>query len=245
MSDLYVSGHFTEILLNKIKPILQKLITNGGEDYSINQSDLTDKEKYIYEVTQQIIQLDDIFNQLELSITFLSNFRSTDKLKIKDITRADHIKYHIENYIIRIVGTYDRSLILTNEVFRLGNIPRNCTQNIILQNTKIKDTATFTILKEIEKFVQNFREERNLIIHRGIYSTKQLRSLELLYKSPLILDKDVVPKSLPKFLADKYVKNIKENTSKFNKKLFYLFSKLYKELEIQFNKELFLLKEHK
>ncbi len=61
----------------------------------------------------------------------------------------------------------DVALILTNEVFGLGNQERNCKSDIIKSNDYIRGTKVKTALDALEVLVKPYRRVRNVHVHRG------------------------------------------------------------------------------
>ena len=59
------------------------------------------KDKYIIDCFLAFGRVETCMEQLQHSPLFLSNFRSTESLKKNNITRFDHIIYHIESYYLR------------------------------------------------------------------------------------------------------------------------------------------------
>ena len=167
--------------------------------------------------------------QLDQTIQFLSNFRSTKKLKEYKINRYDHVVYHLENHLIRITSIFDRCLILTNQVFLLGNTPKNCKQYIIYNNQYVQGTIIVKILKKIEKHINPYRTKRNVIVHQEGYSHKDLRILE----ACSILEKqgeDFFHQYYYKRQIDGFVKERKAELEVFNNTLFRLIDDFLTEL---------------
>ena len=77
----------------------------------------------------------------------------------------------------------DVSLILTNDIFRLGNPERLCYPDNIIRNSWVISSNVHNTLNKLSRIVEPWREPRNLFIHRGweIYKDKltALQELEL------------------------------------------------------------------
>jgi hypothetical protein len=119
--------------------------------------------------------------QLTQSTIFLSNFRSTPQLRKHNIGRYDHIIYHLESFLVRITGTFDRCLILVNVVLDLGNEPEDCKYGLIKKNKHVKRTGVLGPLAEISRVVKPYRQQRNIVAHRKRYSEDELHTLEMLH----------------------------------------------------------------
>jgi hypothetical protein len=109
------------------------------------------------------------------------NFRATPALKKQGVTRDKHIAYHLEGYLVRTTSVFDRRLILTNDVFRLGNPPRNCRRDVILSNSYVKNSVVAKSLTLMEKVVDQFKQARHAVAHRAGYSDEELYRLGIFY----------------------------------------------------------------
>lgn len=146
---------------------------------------------YSVQVVFAIAEVLTTFNQLNQTIIYLANYRITESLKKRGINRCNHILYHLENYYIRTQSLYDKTLILVNDVFRLGNTEENCKDKIILSNGYLQGHRILVLLKELRNILNKFRSPRNEIIHikRYNWGTKreeEFKNVEMLFT----LDKD-------------------------------------------------------
>jgi len=97
------------------------------------------------------------------------------------ITRAGHLQYNIENYLIRTQSLHDRVLKLVNVVFHLGLHPRDCRHDTISENIHVEITDVPVKLKSIRKLLERYKKERNIVIHHESYNEDDLRKLEMFY----------------------------------------------------------------
>lgn len=170
--------------LNHLGQIAGKIIADTTEQ---NDSSLVPlrkyepHEEYLTEVLLAAGEVDTILTQIDHSILFMSNFRSTPKLKENEIGRFNHIVYHIENYLIRLTGCFDRALILVNVALDLGNSPQDCSYWLLKKNKHVKDSGVLGPLGEMNGIVKPFKAHRNVVAHRKRFSEPSLRELELLH----------------------------------------------------------------
>ena len=175
-----------------------------------------------------------VCNQLEQSIYFMTNFRSTRKLKDNNINRYDHILYHLESHLIRITSCYDRCLILANNIYMLGNTDSNCKHNIIINNKYIKGSSVGCKLESIYNFIQPYRKKRNIVIHHAGYNHIDLRKIE----GMSILEKqeeDIFLKYYFKKIIDNFIFDRKSELSEFNNNLFKLIDEFLLEVLVEFH----------
>jgi hypothetical protein len=147
-----------------------------------------------------------VCEQLEQAVAFLINYRATPAARKEGMTRYKYIAYHLEGYFVRTATVFDRSLILANEVLRLGNPPRNCRRDVILSNSQVKGSGVAQSLTLMGKAVDRFKSTRNLVVHRAGYTDEDLHRLGVFYfvaqNRPA-----AVPKYIVNLAANRYVKS--------------------------------------
>ena len=77
------------------------------------------------------------------------------------------LDYHYSYYVVTLVSLADIALVLTNSVFRLGNRERDCKADLITRNLWVAQTPAKAAIEELAKFIQPYKEGRNLHVHRG------------------------------------------------------------------------------
>jgi hypothetical protein len=145
------------------------------------QRDYTEKEKYVVFVLLAAKEVTTCYDQMCQALLYLSNFRTTKSLKNAGINRFKHIVFNIENYFIRISSLLDKTLVLINEVYMLGNSNENCKEHIIFKNKHLKNTKVLDLTKKLKKKTNDYREKRNKIIHTERYRDKELNQIEGMY----------------------------------------------------------------
>jgi hypothetical protein len=231
MIDRIINHNFLNSLAEYARPVIDlhdENLSNIREGFAPKRNLRVDEE-YLRTTLLCGGELATTCSQLDQTIQFLSNFRSTKKLKEYKINRYDHVVYHLENHLIRITSIFDRCLIFTNQVFLLGNTPKNCKQYIILKNQYVQGTIIAKILKKIEKHINPYRTKRNVIVHQEGYSHKDLRILE----GYSILEKqgeDFFHQYYYKRQIDGFVKERKAELEVFNNTLFRLIDDFLTEL---------------
>lgn len=136
-------------------------------------------EFYLMRVGNRLATLLTHCEQLVHAILFLSNYRETTATRRAGVTRAKHIRYGIESYIVRTQTLYDLVLKLVDAVFHLTNADTQCRHPTIVQNLRVKRTNIPKLLEKLQKKLTDFRDARHKIIHHGGYQEKDLCRLEL------------------------------------------------------------------
>ena len=180
-----------ENLKNKLNSLASEFINKNLDKTPIEKGkETTPKIDYLIESFLALAEIENIFEQLEQTPYFLSNFRQTKKLKEKGISRFNHIIYHIESYLFRITGIMDRMMLLLNIVFETNLVPEKCkSYNFLLNNEgkegkyagiiKKSDPELYLELNLLSLLIQDFRKIRNEIAHQKRFNSKDLRNIEL------------------------------------------------------------------
>ena len=139
----------------------------------------TDQEEYLRACLILAGEVSVACDQLQYALAYLSGYQTRKTSDGELITRADYIAYQLENLYLRFVIIPDRSLRLTNEVFRLGLPARECGIRTVTDNQHLRSTPVRTRLRAIEKIVKPYREMRNTIAHLARYNDPALSKVEV------------------------------------------------------------------
>jgi hypothetical protein len=228
-----------------IKPLLERksyelieLVEETGEIQKNTETVLDEPEFYYVTVFSQASALLDGIRRLESAKEFIRKFPNPRSYEEKGISQFYWIEYHYSFFIITFNSLFDMALILTNTIFQLGNLERNCKPHIIKDNTHIKNTQVEKSLKKIEKITSTYRSQRNLFIHRGespnivkIIDSDTLDMLKLHSSVHITQSKPVVPiETLDlayKYESEKICSELETEISKVQKAIYNLFTNLY------------------
>lgn len=176
---------------------------------------LTPAEEYVKQCMASAGELVFVCDQLEYARVYLSGYRQRRTAGGSLITRADHVAYHVENFVIRLGTVTDRALKLVSIVFQLGIPPKECRRSVVAENAHVALTAVRKRLDALEEAVSPHRATRNQIAHQERYSDERLRKWEVFY----VLQKSSGSESCPfvrryrvlyKTMADHDVKSRRE-----------------------------------
>jgi len=138
----------------------------------------TDQEEYLSSCLVSAGEVSVACDQLHYALAYLSGYRARNTSDGELITRADYIAYQMENLYLRLGMIPDRSLHLTNKVFRLGLPARQCTPLTVTDNEHVRHTAVRARLRAIDKIVQPYRQTRNKIAHFQRFNDSDLSDIE-------------------------------------------------------------------
>lgn len=168
-----------------------------------------------------------VCDQMAMATEFLTGYRDRFRKTRMLITRFDYIVYHIENHLIRSMSVLDRSLLLTNVVFRLGIPEQECRFKVVAHNEHVVRTRVAKSLRSLDALLNPLRSQRNIVIHRRGHSDSTLRRLEPYYilqkverKTPECDDPTVRLRFMFKSLTDQLVSKRKQELAAVNENVF-------------------------
>ncbi|WP_141400815.1 Cthe_2314 family HEPN domain-containing protein [Pseudoxanthomonas wuyuanensis] len=175
-------------------------------------------------------------DQLSFAVELLTNYDYSKKISA---SRADHLIYNIENYLVRVNAAYDRALQLVNSVFHLCVHEEHVTHGVIVTNTKVQHRPTVVAkLKALRKILDAYSQDRHTIIHKHSLLDAKMRRIELFYQDAIL---DAMPAekraNLKAFRATylrEFVVAKKQEFSNFNAKLALAVQDLFDVLAVEY-----------
>ncbi len=236
--DKIIGHNFTQNLLGD-SDVISKGRTFKASDIELENADFSEYEFYIHNTGFYYVHFLELCKQLENAPELLSNFRYDSNSKI---SRADHLTYNLENYIIRLTSISDRILQTINAVFHLCIDEKDVNERVILDNLKVSRTDLPKFYNEFRKSLKEYTGDRNTIVHRHSFLDKQLKRIQIFYHKELakkmLFDsedgsrfKEIRKGVLTKFLADK-----KKECHSTNEKCFKTIIPILDILEDQYKK---------
>ena len=178
---------------------------------------LSPAEDYVRNCMLSAGELVTACDQLQYAPVYLSGYHRRSTADGSLITRADHVAYQVENFMIRLGTVTDRALKLVNVVFQLGIQPKECRWSVVAENAHVAPTAVRKRLDAIEQAVRPHRAARNRIVHQERYSDEQLKKWEVFF----VLEKSCAEsdplirryRTFYKTMADRDVRSRREELS--------------------------------
>jgi hypothetical protein len=143
--------------------------------------DLPTYSQYVIRISKLVFSIIDNCKQLEYIPIFLSKYEPKEYLESNKINHAEYLHYHTQNHLIKVCTLFDQQILLLNEIYDLGILENHCNIKTIGESRKIKNTETYKILNEFNNKTQDYRNQRNLIVHRGIFKDDTISHLSSLY----------------------------------------------------------------
>lgn len=212
---------------------VDKLATELPEDI-----ELSEYQYYIQKVGFYLVNTISWCKQLDLAIELLSNFDYSKK----ETSRADHLIYNVENYLIRIKSVHDRVLQLVNAVFHLCINEANVNHGVIVSNYKVQHRPEIIkAVKAISKYLSEHQQIRHTLIHRHSLIDKDLKKIELFYLNNFEHIDDEAQVKAYKYVRTEHLKKVlSEKKSEFreiNSTLFTLINALFLELNAEYERQ--------
>lgn len=155
---------------------------------SLNESQL-----YVFDTFLSITKIINTLDILDLIVKKISEFRPSEcenfdnfKFNTNDILE---LRYHFENFFLRIEKVKDQLLLFINQVLELGLANRKCNFKNVKSNVKgkllmlpSKEPCLENVQQLLEKFEGIFSDitkYRNFIAHRGEYRDEDLEEINV------------------------------------------------------------------
>jgi hypothetical protein len=233
MSLLPQSHPFIEHLRNCVLPSITEM-ENDSQRNLEEIRELSPQEAYTQKCFLLLASLLTVCSQLDHTVQLLSGYRASQTPD--NYSRLDHIVYHLENHLIRVVMVPDRVLLLVNDVFRIGLPEKECKQSTVIDNLRVRNTPVRDYYRELEKYIQPYRTQRNIIVHGSKYTDPDIERLDLLYIIQNSNDEE--PQNLRyyylKRITDQVVRQKQQELTKVNKELFTLLDEVLSALQDSF-----------
>ena len=126
------------------------------------------------------------FDRLEWIRAMTSRSVYRRKSETKSVLLEEWIMYNYEHYTVVYQTILEVALLLTNEVFGLGNPYRKCSYSTVCDNTRINGTSVHCILGKLKDTTNKHRGRKNLLVHRGERIRPPLDTVDLIDSTEVI-----------------------------------------------------------
>lgn len=142
--------------------------------------DLTEAEWYVRSCGFALAHLLGLLQQLAQIPGYITQYRRTDALAARSVTRASDVTYHLENFLVRTQSLQDRALQLCSAVMHTGLDLRDVSYVRMIRNARVQSTGLDVSLKAINELCQKYSQTRNQVIHQHGLLDGELRRVELI-----------------------------------------------------------------
>lgn len=165
--QLYRDVH--PVALAELARIIEK-VTPGRMELSKfgSKSSVRHDCRYQTRLSRELGQLQSGFRYLKQALFLFSHYLREESGRTRSLTHQDWLHYHYSMFVTGFVSTYDIALLLTNSVFQLGIPEERCRADSVRENTHVKNTSVYEVLRSLEKVVNRHTQSRHSYVHSGI-----------------------------------------------------------------------------
>lgn len=140
---------------------------------------VSQREKYVHDILNTMRAINSTYEQLSFVPVFIRNYPDIEEYSKAGITRLGYLRYHIENHILKMSTLLDQSVILINQVFRLGIPSRDTSVRQLKTNLHTKSSDSVKLVADFDKTIRDIKHLRNKIIHKGEFHDGDFHQLEV------------------------------------------------------------------
>jgi hypothetical protein len=193
----------------------------------------TEYEYYMIGVGASTAQLLEICQDIEDSLIYLGTSGLTTRMRKLGITKHRHIRYALENFIVRSQSLHGRVLFLIDATLHLGSPDDLVSHQLIAGNVHVQVSPLENDLKAIKKLMAKYQYVRNEVIHHRSYDEDDLR---LLGMYTIVRKEDEKYALLTKILSRELVAKKRKEYTDFKDKIFGLIHSMFGNLKIEYDK---------
>jgi len=119
---------------------------------------------YVFQYASALFEAIKRLNDISI---FIDQNPSLTLLENKNVAAQEWFVYHFANYRVVATGVFDTSLLVTNDVMRLGFEPKNCRKKDVLGHPKVIERGIAPSLTRLDELIEKHREERHKYVHRS------------------------------------------------------------------------------
>ena len=193
--EIETHPYYRALIDKALVPVMQAKKEADGEKKDFIPTQL---QKYNIEVFFRSATLFEAVKRLDDIPYFLMNNPQFANMAKHGVTPEDWFVYHYANYRVIATGIYDTALIAVNFLLRIDLPAKKCNNETIRKNPNVCEKKIDILLRELERALECYREERNLYVHRSerpeIKFVDQLKGYRFLKEAK---DKGVYKGQLP------------------------------------------------
>ncbi len=170
LSDLLVETKFGFEFIKILAPLTGKHLKVFLENTGTNYDEIgNDKEKKLKQIAHYYGLLQTCVSDLELVLTFLRiEDRKSITIQFPNLeSQEQYFKYHLENFIIRIITLTDIVGKLGNSIFETGIIEEKCNGYTFKEKIKVADPICSDIVEKLLIETKEIKNKRHSKLHTG------------------------------------------------------------------------------
>ncbi|MFH1546528.1 MAG: Cthe_2314 family HEPN domain-containing protein [Patescibacteria group bacterium] len=196
-------------------------------------------DRYCVDAFMAMVQITSVIDSLDHTRIYICRYPYSKSNKSIGITQSSYMRYFEENYYLRVVSLFDRLCFLVNVIYEIGLPSRSAKFHLLQEISYLKGIKIIKLLKDFEKCMSAYKEQRNSFVHRKDLCHEDLNHLAL---AELILSsghkKDMEFKGYAKISLMLYKNKIKIKMKKEIKDMKLFVDLFFKEISTEFEKRL-------
>lgn len=172
-SGILYRNSFTKALLKKNIEINKKFL-HKNISFIENHEYYTSTEKYYLKLGVHVFKILYIFDQLKQIKIYLQKLKDWDMNNIYTVPNYEYIKYHLENFNLRMFIILDITYLLLNCLFKIGKTNKECNYKSIILNSNVSDTPIKQLIDQYKAKIDSQKILRNNFIHEGYSYDKEI-----------------------------------------------------------------------
>lgn len=186
-----VSKHLAKMKYTDV-PLVRIVIHRNANIMLATHKDnkpISDQDKYVQQLNECIVSLQDNFRDLELAEIFLKERRHVKSIVKKGVTDPDYIRYHIENSFFRLLKIKDQICLLLKHYFQLPYPDFPGLEYKLVKDQFLKSNGLNLFIIYFQECFKNIRKMRNKIAHHANYEASDIAMLQAILLHPKITPK--------------------------------------------------------
>lgn len=178
--EKYHLNDFTKRLIPELNFILDSDTREGFSLENNNYHLLTDKEKYIVSVHNDLVRIDACIEQMEYVSVFVRRFPLKDYYKKNGINQLNYIQYHLETLSHKVATLLDLMKLMVNVVYQAEITERDCSWDNLKKIIDQKEKP-MKIINIYFDFFGDMIEFRHNVTHKGKFRDDAMKKINLDY----------------------------------------------------------------
>ncbi len=135
------------------------------------QVQVSSAEHRAYAIFSRVSEIDNCLRSLRIAIAGLQAEATSDSPNV------EQYRYHVENYLLRLTGIYDRACRFVGVAVGMTSqeVDRQSGNSDVLRNLKGSDArSTIEILVELKTLLEPYWRNRNVVAHAEEFSSREI-----------------------------------------------------------------------
>lgn len=156
-------------IFEDLRTYLMKLLANRKEGHS--NVEVTTAEHRAHAIFLRVVEIDNCLRSLRLAIVGLQAEAKSSAPNV------EQYRYHVENYLFRLIGIYDRACRFSGTVIGMTALQVDKQSGNSQVTTNLKHlglSGANDSLAKLKALLKPYSDNRNIVAHAGEYTSRQI-----------------------------------------------------------------------